>query len=36
MAISLHHGFLVIAIREDSAEKLLNLRKYKPIIIQKR
>lgn len=31
-----HHGFLVIAIREDSAEKLLNLRKYKPIIIQKR
>jgi len=29
------HGYLVIAIREDSAEKLLNLRKYKPIIIQK-
>ncbi len=30
------HGYLVIAIREGSAEKLLNLRKYKPIIIQKR
>lgn len=31
-----NHGYLVIALREDSAEKLLNLRKYKPIIIQKR
>ena len=30
------HGYLVIAISEGSAEKLLNLRKYKPIIIQKR
>jgi S-adenosylmethionine hydrolase len=31
-----NHGFLVIALRGDSAERLLNLRKYKPIIIQKR
>lgn len=30
------HGYLVAAIKRSSAEKLLNLRKYKPLIIQKR
>ena len=30
------HGYLVVAIKKSNAEKLLNLRKYKPIIVQKR
>ncbi|MDA8886302.1 SAM-dependent chlorinase/fluorinase [Bacteroidia bacterium] len=29
------HGYLVAAIKKSSAEKLLNLRKYKPLIVQK-
>lgn len=29
------HGYLVIAIKKSSAKQLLNLRKYKPIIIEK-
>jgi len=29
------HGYLVVAIKKSSAQKLLNLRKYKPIVIQK-
>jgi S-adenosylmethionine hydrolase len=30
------HGYLVVAIKKSSAKRLLNLRKYKPIIIEKR
>ena len=30
------HGFLVVAIKQSSASRLLNLRKTKPIIIKKR
>lgn len=30
------HGYLVVAIKRSNAQKLLNLRKYKPVIIQKR
>jgi S-adenosylmethionine hydrolase len=30
------HGYLVASIKKSSAEKLLNLRKYKPLIVQKR
>lgn len=29
------HGYLVVAIKKSSAERLLNFRKYKPLIIQK-
>ena len=30
------HGYLVASIKKSSAEKLLNLRKYKPLIVQKK
>lgn len=30
------HGYLVAAIKKSNAARLMNLRKYKPIIIQKR
>ncbi len=29
------HGYLVVAIKKSSAKQLLNLRKYKPLIIEK-
>jgi hypothetical protein len=29
------HGYLVVAIKKSSAERLLNLRKYKTLVIQK-
>lgn len=29
------HGYLVVAIKKSSAQQLLNLRKYKPLIIEK-
>lgn len=29
------HGYLVVAIKQGNAEKLLNLRKYKPILIER-
>jgi S-adenosylmethionine hydrolase len=28
------HGYLVVAIKKSSALVLLNLRKYKPLVIQ--
>jgi S-adenosylmethionine hydrolase len=30
------HNYLVVAIKKSSAQQLLNLRKYKPLIIEKR